>query len=206
MKALLSAYRKNDTLRRFANELTGLGWELAASSGTKDQLDKWRIPATDVAEMVGPPILGHRVVTLSREVHAAILADLTETDQREELAQLGIEPFGLVYVDLYPLEEEMQSPTRTAQSVLNKIDIGGPALLRSAAKGRRYCVCNPAQCDEVLSFLKAPPNLRTGDGAIAYSRFLAKLAAEAERRVSDYSAVAAEYYEMVAAGTFRDRS
>ena len=72
--ALLSAYHKTDELVDFARALKEHGWDILASSGTKKFLDERKIESTDVATIIGKPILGHRVVTLSREIHAGILA------------------------------------------------------------------------------------------------------------------------------------
>ena len=99
--ALLSAYDKQD-LAPFAQSLRALGWTLLASAGTAKYLKEQRIPTHDIAKFVGPPILGHKVVTLSREIHAALLAD-DSPEERIELAKIGIPKIDLGYVNLYPL-------------------------------------------------------------------------------------------------------
>src|SRR3989344_8971741 len=148
--ALLSAYQKTDALADFARELKKRRWDILASAGTKKFLDEKGIASTDVATIVGPPILGHRVVTLSREIHAGILA---KDEDQAELDRLGIRRIDLVYVDLYPLEEEIARTGATEESVIEKTDIGGPALLRSAAKGRRIVLSSPAQFDNALEYI-----------------------------------------------------
>ena len=178
--ALFSAYRKTEALADFANHLGTRGWRILASAGTKKFLDEKWIESTDVATIVGAPILGHRVVTLSREIHAGLLA---RPEDDPELERLGIPRIDLVYVDLYPLEEEIQKPEATEESVIEKTDIGGPALLRSAAKGRRIALSNPAQFEDALNYI---------DGEKEDKKYLAGLAAEAEAVVEKYAHASAQ--------------
>src|SRR3989344_6942952 len=123
--ALLASYEKDDALLRLARLLQHGGWELMGSAGTAKYLSANNIHCRDIADIVGPPILGHRVVTLARKVYAALLA-VTE-DDFHELDRLNIHPIGLVYVTLYPLEEAIASGS-SPEDVLEKTDIGGPTL------------------------------------------------------------------------------
>lgn len=179
--ALLSAYQKTDALADFAGELKKRGWDILASAGTTKFLAERGIEAIDVATIVGPPILGHRVVTLSREIHAGLLA---RPEDEAELQKLGLRRIDLVYVDLYPLEEEIAKPGATEESVIEKTDIGGPALLRSAAKGRRIVLSNPAQFKPALEYI---------DSGREDKKYLAGLAAEAESAVAAYASASAEF-------------
>ena len=136
--ALISVFDKAGIVE-FARELVALGWTILSSGGTAKVLREAGIGVTDVATMVGKPILGHRVVTLSREIHAGLLA----RPIAEDLAELEAEaiPFiDMVVNDMYPLQSEIARPESTPESVIEKTDIGGPTLLRSAAKGRRIVV------------------------------------------------------------------
>jgi len=178
--ALLSAYEKTDSLADFARELKKREWEILASAGTKKFLEEKGIETTDVATLVGEPLLGHRVVTLSREIHAGLLARL---EDQAELDRLGIRRIDLVYVDLYPLEEEIARAGATEESIIEKTDIGGPALLRSAAKGRRIVLSSPSQFAKVLEYISTGRDDK---------KYLAALAAEAERRASAYCAASAK--------------
>lgn len=202
--ALLSVYDRDTAFFGFATSLISLGWKLLASSGTKADLDKHSIPATSIGDIVGEPILGHRVVTLDRRIYAAILADLTEEEHLAELKRIGMEPIHLVCVGLYPLLEELKSEKRTFKSVIEKTDIGGPTLLRAAAKGRRFVLSSGAQYAQVIKFLSAPDH--THEGVVARHRFLSRLAADAEKTVMHYAAASAAFHEEVAQGNFRDRS
>lgn len=184
--ALLSAYKKTDELADFAQELKKRRWDILASAGTVKFLAEKGIESTDVASIVGPPILGHRVVTLSREIHAGILA---RPEDDEELKRLGIRRIDLVDVDLYPLQEEIERPGATEESIIEKTDIGGPTLLRAAAKGRRIVLSNPSQFKSVLDFI----DKEVGMAEAEKRRYLAALAAEAEATVAHYAGISARY-------------
>ena len=183
--ALLSSYKKNDSLVRLAKLLQAHQWDLLGSAGTVKYLSENGIPCRDVADIVGPPILGHRVVTLSRELHAALLS--TDADA-EELALLNVPRIDLVYVTLYPLTEAIESGASPAE-VIEKTDIGGPTLLRSAAKGGRLALSHSAQIDALEAWLT--------EGATESSRgqLVIRLRAEAERRVANYVAASADYWD-----------
>lgn len=182
--ALLSVYDKTGIVE-FAKELVEMGWTIYASGGTAKKLDEEKVPVKDVAGLVGGgAILGHRVVTLSREVHAGLLATDSKEDT-EELKKLGIPRLDLVYVGLYPLVEEIRKPGSTEQSVLEQTDIGGPGMLRSGAKGRRIVICDPRQAEKVLTWMKA--------GEPNSDEFRRELAANAEAIVASYALESARY-------------
>lgn len=180
--ALLSVYEKTGIVE-FARELVELEFTILASGGTARCLDEAGVPVTDVATVVGDPILGHRVVTLSREVHAGLLA---REEDRGELERLGIAWIDLVCVDLYPLMEEIARPGATRTSVIDKTDIGGSTMLRSAAKGRRIVVCDPTDREMVIDWLKSG---RPDEDAL-----LTDLAAKAEYTVAKYCLASARYH------------
>ena len=185
--ALLAPYEKDEALLELARFLTANNWSLFCSSGTAKYLTENNIPCRDVTEIVGPPILRHRVVTLSREIHAGLLAETAEDS--EELKRLGITPIDLVYSTLYPLEQTVVDSKSTPADVIEKTDMGGPALHRSAAKGRRLIITNAAQIDEVEKFIKA------GEPKSDREKLVTKLAAAAERRVANYVTASADYWE-----------
>lgn len=176
--ALLSVYDKTG-IGGFAAGLHELGWNIISSGGTAEAVRKAGVPVADVAELVGGgAILGHRVVTLSREIHSGLLADLNNEADLAELESLGIPLIDLVAVDMYPLEEEINSPDATAESVREKTDIGGPTMLRAAAKGQRIVLSAPEQREVVLQWLK--------DGMPDEEAFRAELAARAEYECARY--------------------
>jgi phosphoribosylaminoimidazolecarboxamide formyltransferase/IMP cyclohydrolase len=152
--ALISVYEKRGIVE-FARRLVSMGWKILASGGTAKALDADGVPVKDVAELVGGgAILGHRVVTLSREVHAGLLADPNKPEDMAELAKLGIPFIHLVCCDFYPLAEETEKPDATVGSVIEKTDIGGPTMVRSAAKGGRIVICRPEDREWVLKELE----------------------------------------------------
>src|SRR3989339_856783 len=180
--ALLSVFHK-DGIADFARELVALGYRVIASGGTKRALEEAGIFAEDTAAFVGgQAILGHRVVTISREIAAGLLA--TESD-RAELMQLGIQWIDLVCVDLYPLQEAIAKPEANLESVIESTDIGGPLLLRAAAKGQRLVVCEAADRTRVISWLKA--------GEPEREKFIRGLAAKAEGVVAGYALLSARF-------------
>ncbi|MFZ2187226.1 MAG: hypothetical protein WAV46_01175 [Candidatus Moraniibacteriota bacterium] len=183
--ALLSVYDKTGIVE-FAQSLVLLGWTLYSSGGTAKTIAAAGIPVSDVASLVGgEAILGHRVVTLSREVHAGLLARNIDIDITE-LEKLGVPWLDLVCVDMYPLKEEINNPESTPESVIEKTDIGGPTMLRSATKGRRIVMCDPDDRIGIIRWLK--------DGEPAREYFITKLAAKAEATVADYCLASAIYH------------
>jgi phosphoribosylaminoimidazolecarboxamide formyltransferase/IMP cyclohydrolase len=183
--ALLSVFYK-DGIVDFAQELVGLGWNIFASGGTAKALVKAGIEVTDVATFVGgEAILGHKVVTLSREVHAGLLADYDGVDL-EEMEKLGLPYIDLACVNLYPLHAEIAKPDATPESVLKNTDIGGPTMLSSAAKGRRIVICDPDDYVRVIKWLK--------DGKPNEDDVLKDLAAKADFVVAEYRLASARYH------------
>lgn len=183
--ALISVYDKEGVVE-FAQGLITLGWKIYASGGTAQKMRDAKLAVSDVSELVGGgAILGHRVVSLSREVYAGLLADYDKPEDVEELSKLKIPFIDLVCVDMYPLEEEIAKKDATVQDVIEKTDIGGPTLLRAAAKGRRIVLSARQQRQEVLDWL----NNDKPDEA----QFLEQLAARAEYEVTRYTMALALY-------------
>jgi phosphoribosylaminoimidazolecarboxamide formyltransferase/IMP cyclohydrolase len=152
VRALLAAYDKTG-LAAFAGGLADLGWELVATGGTAEVLERAGVPHTDVAGVTGSPeMLGGRVKTLHPRIHAGILADRSVPDHLETLREQGIEPIDLVVCNLYPFAEHPSVET---------IDIGGPTMVRAAAKNAAHVgvVTSPADYDGVLDELRAAGRL-----------------------------------------------
>lgn len=177
--ALLSVYDKSG-IEDFARGLSGLGWRIYASGGTAKAIGAAGIDVEDVSGLVGgSAILGHRVVTLSREISAGLLADKGSKDDMAELERLGLPVIDLVCVDMYPLEEAIAKPGASKRDVIEQTDIGGPTMLRSAAKGRRVVLSHASQRQPVLDWLKS--------GKPDEEAFLDDLAARAEYEVTRYT-------------------
>jgi phosphoribosylaminoimidazolecarboxamide formyltransferase / IMP cyclohydrolase len=185
MQALLASYEKDDALLSLARTLGGKGWTLLGSAGTARFLTEKGVTCKDVAEIVGDPILGHRVVTLSRELHAALLS---RQEDARELRSLGIEPIDLVYVTLYPLEEALARGA-SQEEIIEKTDIGGPTLLRAAAKGGRLALSSSEQIPEIVRWVER--------GAMEEDRqkLVVALRAAAEKRVAEYVGASAAFWE-----------
>lgn len=182
--ALLSVFNKTG-IEEFARGLAKLGWRIYASGGTAEAVRKAGVEVTDTSELSGGgSILGHRVVTLSREIYAGILNDGSK-EQAEELEKLGIPRIDLVCVDMYPLAEAIKNPDSTEAEVIEKTDVGGPTLLHAAAKGRRIVLSRPEQRKEVLKWLES--------GKPEEASFLKKLAAVAEYEVANYMVKSSNY-------------
>ena len=151
-RALLSVYDKTG-LAAFARELSGLGVELLASSGSAKLLADERIPVTPLADVTGfGDLLGHRVVTLHPAVHGGILARRDLPEDMAELRAHEIAPIDLVCVNLYPFERTVGRLDVAWEDAIEQIDIGGPALLRAAAKNHAHVVpvCRPEDYEPVV--------------------------------------------------------
>ncbi len=182
--ALMSVFNKEGIVE-FAAGLHDLKVNLFASGGTAKQIDEAGIPVSDVAELVGgDAILEHRVVTLSREIHAGLLADQRSDMHIKELESLGIPLLGLVCVDMYPLKAAIEEGL-DEEAVIEKTDVGGPTMLHSAAKGRRITLSQQSQRRVILEWLN--------EGQPDEENVLRTLAAVAEQEVSDYIGESARY-------------
>ena len=156
-RALLSAYDKTG-LAAFADGLHRLGVELLASEGTARFLADEGLPARPLSEVTGfEELLGHRVVTLHPAVHGGILARRDEPDDVAELERHGIAPIDLVCVNLYPFERTVERPDVRPREAIEQIDVGGPALLRAAAKNHEHvvAVCRPEDYEPLLEELRS---------------------------------------------------
>ena len=163
-RALLSAYDKTG-LAAFATELHRLGVELLASGGTARFLGEAEIPVTPVERLTGfAEMLGHRVVTLHPAVHGGILARRDVAEDAADLERHGIRPIDLVCVNLYPFEDAASRPGTGEAEATELIDVGGPALLRAAAKNHRHvtAVCRPEDYEPVLDELRASGGVTAG--------------------------------------------
>ncbi len=185
-RALISVSDKSG-LAAFATRLAGLGFELVSTGGTARALREAGLEVTDVADVTGfPEMLDGRVKTLHPRIAAGVLADQRLADHREQLAAAQIEPFELVVVNLYPFAEAAASEGATDDELIEEIDIGGPTLVRAAAKNHASVgiVTDPAQYDAVL--------LELGHGGGLTDDMRRELAAAAFRLTAGYDALIAE--------------
>lgn len=157
-RALLSVSDKTG-LEGFARGLVELGYELVSTGGTLAALERWGLPALGVSDVTGfPEILDGRVKTLHPKVHGGILARRDDA-HLAELARHEITPIDVVVANLYPFRETVARPNVTEAEALEQVDIGGPAMLRAAAKNHPgvVVVVNPGDYPDVLEALERGP-------------------------------------------------
>lgn len=185
-RALVSVYDKTG-LEDLARGLHEAGVELVSTGSTAARIAAAGVPVTKVEELTGfPECLDGRVKTLHPKVHAGILADLRLEDHRRQLAELGVEPFDLVVVNLYPFRETVASGA-TPDECVEQIDIGGPSMVRAAAKNHPSVavVTSPARYGDVLAAVQ-------GGGFDLTTR--KRLAAEAFRHTAAYDVAVASWF------------
>src|SRR5690606_12132435 len=154
-RALIAVYDKSG-LEELARALDGAGVEIVSTGGTAAAIASYGIPVTKVEQLTGfPECLDGRVKTLHPRVHAGLLADLGKPNHVQQLEELEIDPFQLVVVNLYPFEQTVASGASPEECV-EQIDIGGPAIIRGAAKNHNTCavVVDPGFYGEVRAALE----------------------------------------------------
>ncbi len=185
-RALLSVSDKQG-LAAFAGRLVQFGFELVSTGGTRTALQNAGLPVTDVADYTGfPEMMEGRLKTLHPKVHGGLLGRPNRPDDAASMAQHGILPFELVVVNLYPFAETIAKPGVTTAEAIEQIDIGGPSMVRSAAKNHAFVgiVTNPSQYDDVVAELEKGP---LSDGLrrkLAGAAF--ELTACYDRMIADY--------------------
>jgi phosphoribosylaminoimidazolecarboxamide formyltransferase/IMP cyclohydrolase len=195
-RALLSVSDKTG-LAELGRGLVAREFELVSTGGTARALREAGLPVTDVAAVTGfPEMLDGRVKTLHPRVHAGLLADRRLADHRHQLLAAGIAPFELVVVNLYPFAAALERPGISVDELVEEIDIGGPSMVRAAAKNHANVaiVTSPSRYGDVLAALDAPTGLD--------DRLRRELALEAFAHTAAYDArIAAELPgRLVAAG------
>ncbi len=191
-RALLSVSDKTGVVN-IGRGLVERGFELVSTGGTARALREAGLPVTDVSAVTGfPEILDGRVKTLHPAIHAGILADGRQAVHREALVERGIAPFELVIVNLYPFAAAAERPGITLDELVEEIDIGGPSMVRAAAKNHASVaiVTDPARYAAVLDALDAaggiPLELRSALAVEAFrhtAAYDARIAAELPRRM-----------------------
>ncbi|MGW5233597.1 bifunctional phosphoribosylaminoimidazolecarboxamide formyltransferase/IMP cyclohydrolase [Streptomyces nodosus] len=185
-RALVSVYDKTG-LEELARGLHEAGVELVSTGSTASRIAAAGVPVTEVEELTGfPECLDGRVKTLHPRVHAGILADLRLDGHRQQLAELGVEPFDLVVVNLYPFRETVASGASPDECV-EQIDIGGPSMVRAAAKNHPSVavVTSPDRYADVLAAV------RDGGFDLAARK---RLAAEAFQHTAAYDVAVASWF------------
>jgi len=181
-RALISVSDKSGAVE-FARGLSGLGFEIISTGGTARVLQAAGLPVQEVSAVTGfPEILGGRVKTLHPMVHGGILAKRDEQAQLDELEKHAITPIDVVAVNLYPFRDTVARPNVTMAEALENIDIGGPTMVRAAAKNHPHVivVVNPGRYPEVLAALQSGADL---------TKLRLELASEAFAHTAAYDAM-----------------
>ncbi|MGW8283959.1 MAG: bifunctional phosphoribosylaminoimidazolecarboxamide formyltransferase/IMP cyclohydrolase, partial [Gemmatimonadota bacterium] len=150
--AILSVSDKRG-IGELARALHERGWTLLSTGGTAQAIRGASVPVTGISEHTGfPEILGGRVKTLHPAVHAGLLARLSVESDVRDLERHDLHPVGIVVVNLYPFRETVARAAATLADALEQIDIGGPTMLRAAAKNHPFVwpVCDPADYDRLI--------------------------------------------------------
>jgi phosphoribosylaminoimidazolecarboxamide formyltransferase/IMP cyclohydrolase len=194
-RALVSVSDKRG-VAAFARRLHNMGFEIVSTGGTAKALSEARVPVVPVSEVTGAPeILGGRVKTLHPKIHGGILADLDDPDHVVELVDHDIGPIDLVCINLYPFEETVAGDPSEKEAI-EQIDVGGPTMLRAAAKNFKSVtvVPSPEFYNEVLAELDAENHV-SGETR-------RRLALAAFRRTAEYdAAISAWLAKRLEAGT-----
>ncbi|MEO1294343.1 MAG: bifunctional phosphoribosylaminoimidazolecarboxamide formyltransferase/IMP cyclohydrolase [Cyanobacteria bacterium J06636_16] len=187
--ALLSVSDKTGLVELAKALVERFEFELVSSGGTANAIAKAGIPVTKVSDFTGSPeILGGRVKTLHPRIHGGILGRPSLPSDAEDMATSNIRPFDLVVVNLYPFEQTIAKPSVTLPEAIEQIDIGGPTLLRAAAKNHAHLtvLCSSGQYDRCLQEMEA------NTGAVS-SEFRLECARHAFWHTANYDQAIAQY-------------
>ncbi|HEY0826671.1 MAG TPA: bifunctional phosphoribosylaminoimidazolecarboxamide formyltransferase/IMP cyclohydrolase, partial [Bacilli bacterium] len=192
-RALISVSDKTGIVD-FSRELVSLGVEIISTGGTKSLLTKNAVPVVGISDFTGfPEILDGRVKTLHPAVHSGLLAVRDSEDHQEQMKQLDLRYIDLVVVNLYPFQETIANPEVTYEEAIENIDIGGPTMLRSAAKNHAFVtvIVDAGDYSEVLSQLKSGSAVASDIDTTLETR--RKLAAKVFRHTAAYDALISDY-------------
>ena len=187
MKALISVSDKRNVVD-FARNLSELGYEIIATGGTKKVLDANGVKTIYVEEVTNfKEILDGRVKTLHPNIHGALLAKRDDKKHMDTLKELNIDTIDILCVNLYPFKETIKKDGISLEEATEQIDIGGPSMLRSAAKNNSsvYAICDPDDYDLVIKHLKEHKDDR---------EFRLKLAAKVFAHTASYDIAIANYF------------
>ncbi|WP_196594908.1 IMP cyclohydrolase [Pectinatus sottacetonis] len=186
-RALLSVSEKKGIVK-LAQKLHDAGVEIVSTGGTMKAIKEAGIPVLYVSDVTGfPEIMDGRVKTLNPYIHGGILAVRDNPEHQKAMQQHKITGIDLVVVNLYPFKQTIAKPDVELAEAIENIDIGGPAMIRAAAKNFKYVtvVVNPDHYDEVASMISK-------DDEVAY-KFRMKLAQEAFEHTAEYDTCIQNY-------------
>lgn len=190
-RALISVSNKNGVVE-LAKRLHSAGVEIISTGGTMKSIKEAGIPVTYVSDVTGfPEIMDGRVKTLNPFIHGGILSVRDNQEHLNQMQEHGIKGIDLVVVNLYPFKETIAKPGVELAEAIENIDIGGPAMIRAAAKNFKFVtiVTNPARYEEVAAQVEA-------DGEVSDSLRM-ELAQEAFAHTADYDTAIKDYLAKV---------
>ena len=192
MRALISVSDKTGVVE-FAQQLRSLGWEIIATGGTMKLLRDSNVEVINISDVTGfPEICDGRVKTLHPKVHGGLLARRDDESHHQALKDNGIEFIDMVCVNLYPFRQTIAKPDVTMEDTIENIDIGGPSMLRSAAKNYKdvTVVCDPADYATIIEEIKE------GGNTTVETRL--QLSAKAYTHTAEYDSMIATYMRKAA--------
>ena len=187
-RALISVFDKTGIVE-FARALDSMGWEIISTGGTSKKLKEENIKVRDISDLTKfPECFDGRVKTLHPNVEGGILAIRDNNKHQQQMTELGIEPIDIVVCNLYPFKQTILKPGVSHEEIIENIDIGGPTMIRAAAKNYHFVtvLTDPEDYAQVLGELKA-----TGDTSAATKEMLA---AKVFIHTSHYDALIADYF------------
>lgn len=187
-RALISVFDKTNVVE-FAKELVGLGWEIISTGGTSAKFKAEGIPVMDISDLTKfPECFDGRVKTLHPNVEGGILAIRDNKMHQEQMTDLGIEPIDIVVCNLYPFKETILKPDAGHEEIIENIDIGGPTMLRAAAKNYKFVsvITDPEDYSKVISELK-----ESGETSAETKEYLA---AKVFEHTAHYDALISGYF------------
>lgn len=187
-RALISVFDKTGIVE-FAKSLDSMGWEIISTGGTSKKLKEEGVKVQDISDLTKfPECFDGRVKTLHPNVEGGILAIRDNDNHKAQMTELGIEPIDIVVCNLYPFKETILKPGVSHEEIIENIDIGGPTMIRAAAKNYKFVtvLTDPEDYEQVISELKAQ-----GDTSAATKEMLA---AKVFIHTSHYDALIADYF------------
>lgn len=190
-RALISVYDKTGIVE-FAKNLVEMGWEIISTGGTKKLLKDNNIEAIDISEITGfPECFDGRVKTLHPKIHGGLLYVRDNESHVETLKNLDISPIDIVVNNLYPFKQTLENPESTHEDIIENIDIGGPSMLRAAAKNYKFVsvIVDPKDYEKVITELKD-----NNDVSIDTKQYLS---AKVFMHTASYDALISSYFNKI---------
>ena len=187
-RALISVFDKTNVVE-FAKELSGMGWEIISTGGTSAKFKAEGIPVMDISELTQfPECFDGRVKTLHPNVEGGILAIRDNKMHQKQMSELGIDPIDIVVCNLYPFKQTILNPKASHDEIIENIDIGGPTMLRAAAKNYKFVsvITDPEDYVKVIEELK-----QDGDTSLETKEYLA---AKVFEHTAHYDALISGYF------------